>query len=118
MAWVGIYKPVREVVDLSEPRAALQGTESRKRNPYILAKTSHLDNMKASIAIAHLMAAMAAAGAIPREVTTVADPDEAVVYPANVDQSWVDARSVSPDPDEAVVYPASVDQSWVDADSN
>ncbi|KAF1738160.1 hypothetical protein BBAD15_g11867 [Beauveria bassiana D1-5] len=44
-----------------------------------------------------------------------ADSDEAVVYPAQVDQSWVDAQKRSQDSDEAVVYPAQVDQSWVDA---
>ncbi|KAI0480018.1 hypothetical protein F4859DRAFT_457170 [Xylaria cf. heliscus] len=97
--------------------------------------------MKVSVAIVHLTAtiAVAVAVAIPREAkagkcptvsfrliigkvqytnlrnTIVVDPDEAVVYPASVDQSWVDARSVSPDPDEAVMYPASIDQSWVDA---
>ncbi|KAI1120021.1 hypothetical protein F5Y10DRAFT_273476 [Nemania abortiva] len=60
---------------------------------------------------------MAVAVAIPRAVEIAADPDEAVVYPASVDQSWVDARA-GLDPDEAVVYPTSVDQSWIDADSS
>ena len=50
------------------------------------------------------------------------DADDAVVYPASVDQSWVDstkraeAESVM-DADEAVVYPASIDQSWVDSNT-
>ncbi|KAL4887398.1 hypothetical protein BJY04DRAFT_212435 [Aspergillus karnatakaensis] len=48
-----------------------------------------------------------------------ADADEAVVYPARVNQSWVnvEARNALPsDADEAVVYPAKVDQSWVNAE--
>ncbi|KAA8652908.1 hypothetical protein EYZ11_007149 [Aspergillus tanneri] len=46
------------------------------------------------------------------------DADEAVVYPAQVDQSWVDAKPRSlPGADEAVVYVAKVDQSWVDAEA-
>ncbi|KAI1262688.1 hypothetical protein F5Y18DRAFT_149711 [Xylariaceae sp. FL1019] len=55
------------------------------------------------------LAALAAAVAIPR--TT--DSDEAVVYPAEIDQSWIDSRGA--DSDEAVVYPAEIDQSWIDA---
>jgi hypothetical protein len=45
------------------------------------------------------------------------DADAAVVYPASVDFSWVDAQQKSKrlDSDEAVVYPASVDMSWVDS---
>ncbi|KAI0868265.1 hypothetical protein GGS24DRAFT_482892 [Hypoxylon argillaceum] len=43
---------------------------------------------------------------------SAADSDEAVVYPAEIDQSWIDARDV--DSDEAVVYPAEIDQSWID----
>ena len=51
------------------------------------------------------------------------DADEAVVYPASVDQSWVDstkraeAEPSMMDADEAVVYPASIDQSWVDSNT-
>ncbi|KAL4869527.1 hypothetical protein BDV12DRAFT_196157 [Aspergillus spectabilis] len=69
-----------------------------------------------------LTAAVAVAvGAVPLVSVTrsSADADEAVVYPAKIDQSWVDvnveARSLL-DADEAVVYPAKVDQSWVDAE--
>ncbi|KAI1196274.1 hypothetical protein F5X97DRAFT_325708 [Nemania serpens] len=57
-----------------------------------------------------LLSGLAAAVAIPRAVQ---DSDEAVVYPAEVDQSWIDSREV--DSDEAVVYPAEVDQSWIDS---
>ncbi|CAJ2504615.1 Uu.00g120090.m01.CDS01 [Anthostomella pinea] len=70
--------------------------------------------MKAILFMVHAMAGMAAAAAIRPNARGAADSDEAVVYPASVDQSWVDARSDT-DSDEAVVYPASVDQSWVDA---
>ncbi|OAA52900.1 hypothetical protein ISF_09178 [Cordyceps fumosorosea ARSEF 2679] len=56
----------------------------------------------------------------PKQALTIrdsiaVDSDEAIVYPAQVDQSWVDAQKRSQDSDEAVVYPAQVDQSWVDA---
>ncbi|PMB73929.1 hypothetical protein BM221_001356 [Beauveria bassiana] len=67
--------------------------------------------MKASFVVA-FMVGTAVAAVIPARA---ADSDEAVVYPAQVDQSWVDAQKRSQDSDEAVVYPAQVDQSWVDA---
>ncbi|KAM3453334.1 hypothetical protein NHJ6243_009159 [Beauveria neobassiana] len=68
--------------------------------------------MKASFVVA-FMVGTAVAAVIPARAV---DSDEAVVYPAQVDQSWVDAQKRSPaDSDEAVVYPAQVDQSWVDA---
>lgn len=114
--------------------------------------------MKAQILLIQLLALAVAGAAVPKIARTFADTriscylreiswqlnfpgtpvdaDEAVVYPASVDQSWVDAaKRSSPDADdavvhptseledkrspsdadEAVVYPASVDQSWVDA---
>ncbi|KAI1505678.1 hypothetical protein F5X99DRAFT_215343 [Biscogniauxia marginata] len=71
--------------------------------------------MKATIFILQIMAGMAAAGTIQRSIGS--DSDEAVVYPAGVDQSWVDARD-GVDSDEAVVYPAGIDQSWIDADGS
>ncbi|KAM0814056.1 hypothetical protein AB5N19_14058 [Seiridium cardinale] len=74
--------------------------------------------MRVSQVIASFIAVLiqTEAAAIPSNALASADSDEAVVYPASVDQSWVDARSAV-DSDEAVVYPASVDQSWVDARS-
>jgi hypothetical protein len=69
--------------------------------------------MRFSVVIAQLVTATAVAGAaIPNAIR--ADSDEAVVYPAKVDQTWVDATKRA-DSDEAVVYPAKVDQTWVDA---
>ncbi|KAI1770220.1 hypothetical protein F4818DRAFT_433838 [Hypoxylon cercidicola] len=68
--------------------------------------------MKIAVFAGQLLALMAATAAIPLPHS---DADDAVVYPASVDQSWVDARAAL-DADEAVVYPASIDQSWVDAD--
>ncbi|KAM3513150.1 hypothetical protein MY11210_003175 [Beauveria gryllotalpidicola] len=63
--------------------------------------------MKASFVVA-LMVGTAVAGVIPARAV---DSDEAVVYPAKVDQSWVDAqKSSSANSDEAVVYPAKVAQ--------
>jgi hypothetical protein len=43
------------------------------------------------------------------------DADAAVVYPASVDFSWVDAQQKSKrlDSDEAVVYPASDDMFYI-----
>ncbi|KAI1177094.1 hypothetical protein F4777DRAFT_226474 [Nemania sp. FL0916] len=71
--------------------------------------------MKVYAFLGFFMAGLVASATIPRGTQTFADPDEAVVYPAKLDQSWVDARTVAADPDEAVVYPAKLDQSWVDA---
>ncbi|KAI1630922.1 hypothetical protein F4809DRAFT_634634 [Biscogniauxia mediterranea] len=47
--------------------------------------------MKAIIFITQIIVGMTAAAAIHRRVDV--DSDEAVVYPASVDQSWVDARN-------------------------
>ncbi|GAB1312626.1 hypothetical protein MFIFM68171_02836 [Madurella fahalii] len=68
--------------------------------------------MKFKYLLTPLLAVAAAAAIIPR-----LDADEAVAYPAQVDQSWVDANTKrdAVDADEAVAYPAQVDQSWVDA---
>ncbi|RYP63327.1 hypothetical protein DL769_006999 [Monosporascus sp. CRB-8-3] len=67
--------------------------------------------MRPTTFVGQLLALVVAVAAAP---LAASDADDAVIYPASVDQSWVDAREV-PDADEAVVYPASVDQSWVDA---
>ncbi|KAF3484259.1 uncharacterized protein GIQ15_03583 [Arthroderma uncinatum] len=73
--------------------------------------------MKISI----ILLLVAAVSAAPLATGSSADADEAVVYPAKVDQSWVDAEVKAlgsiEDADEAVVYPAKVDQSWVDAEA-
>ncbi|PLB51572.1 hypothetical protein P170DRAFT_471506 [Aspergillus steynii IBT 23096] len=70
--------------------------------------------MKGYMALAVVVIA-SIVGAVPLPRGPV-DDDEAVVYPARVDQSWVDVEIRSPpDADDAVVYPARVDQSWVDA---
>ncbi|CAG9998310.1 unnamed protein product [Clonostachys byssicola] len=74
----------------------------------------------ASVLAQAAIVSMAMAAALPHLIQSRTDADEAVVYPASVDQSWVDAnvqRRSGTDSDEAVVYPASVDQSWVDATS-
>ncbi|RYO87810.1 hypothetical protein DL764_008804 [Monosporascus ibericus] len=68
--------------------------------------------MKPATFVGQLLALVVAVVAAP---LAASDADDAVVYPASVDQSWVDAREIA-DADEAVVYPASVDQSlspWV-----
>ncbi|EED12770.1 hypothetical protein TSTA_052910 [Talaromyces stipitatus ATCC 10500] len=65
-----------------------------------------------------LLLLVAAVRAIPLATSgDVTDADEAVAYPAQVDQSWVDTTRRSVDADEAVAYPAQVDQSWVDSDA-
>ncbi|KAI9172798.1 Phenylalanine aminomutase (L-beta-phenylalanine forming) [Paramyrothecium foliicola] len=95
-----IHLPVKPLVEIQHCRFEAFTTRPNIR-------------MKFSVVIAQLATVTAVAGAaIPKAIR--ADSDEAVVYPAQVDQSWVDA-SKRADSDEAVVYPAQVDQSWVDA---
>ena len=80
--------------------------------------------MRAGSVVAHLIMATFAASAavgLPRANEVGPDSDEAVVYPASVDQSWIDAEAhkrSAADADEAVVYPAGVDQSWIDAETS
>ncbi|KAK3299476.1 uncharacterized protein B0H64DRAFT_388552 [Chaetomium fimeti] len=77
--------------------------------------------MKIHAILGSLLALAATTAALPRPTpgdAQVVDADEAVAYPAQVDQSWVDAantKRAAVDADEAVAYPAKVDQSWVDS---